>query len=661
MAKDAELAEGREAWYDELIESGTVALFRTRADGTIEAITQAAAAMFGYVSVEEALADERNVRDLYVDPAQRDRFLGAVAEMGWVQGYELRMRRIDGELRWVEGDATAVNGPDGRLIAIEGSIVDRTERHRMIAILAAVRRAGERLLRAGWREDLPALLNQLGEAAEVDRAFLVGNLGSEDDRPHVIGVWQSADLPALDDSWAEQCFGDGPAAAERLRLLHEGRLDRHTADPGPCVSCVLRDEVRACVMVPVANGHTWAALGFQSRVHREWAPQEMNALRSAASMLAAAVAREEAEERHRRLVEQIPVTVYEAPFTFDEATPWTYVSPRIEELTGYTPEEWLADPNLWPDSLHEDDRERVLREEERAARHLEPLSTEYRMRRRDGTWIWVRDDAEMVADGSVVLKGVLLDVTREHEAAEATESTLELLRRTDSERRRLMRDLSNAQEAERARIADDLHDDPIQAMTAAGLRLDRLRQLIREDPEALEVLSHISTAIGSTIGRLRHMMFDLRPRSLDEGGLSEALRESLANLRSQGSITYSLSGELDHEPPAEARTTAFRIAQEALANVRKHSGASLCRVTVRTDPRGVLIEVQDDGVGFDPGEEVRSPAGHMGLSAMRGRAEGAGGWLRVLSSTDVGTTVEFLIPDPPVALDGGRGQDDALA
>ena len=74
-----------------------------------------------------------------------------------------------------------------------------------------------------------------------------------------------------------------------------------------------------------------------------------------------------------------------------------------------------------------------------------------------------------------------------------------------------------------------------------------------------------------------------------------------------------------------------------------------------------MIEVQDDGVGFDPGEEVRSPAGHMGLSAMRGRAEGAGGWLRVLSSTDVGTTVEFLIPDPPVALDGGRGQDDALA
>ncbi len=120
-------------------------------------------------------------------------------------------------------------------------------------------------------------------------------------------------------------------------------------------------------------------------------------------------------------------------------------------------------------------------------------------------------------------------------------------------------------------------------------------------------------------------MFDLRPRSLDESGLVAALRESLAHLRAEGPITYWLSGELEPEPPVDVRVTAFRIAQEALANVRKHSRATTCRVTVRRDQRGIVVEVQDDGVGFDPGSEVRSPEGHMGLSAMRERAEGAGG------------------------------------
>src|ERR687891_364867 len=99
----------------------------------------------------------------------------------------------------------------------------------------------------------------------------------------------------------------------------------------------------------------------------------------------------DAEARYRALVEQAPIIVYE--WEFGDLGRWRYVSPRIEALLGYTAEEFIADPDLWFDRIHEDDRAGVVAAEELSQETAQGGKIEYRMRHRDGHIVWVRDDA----------------------------------------------------------------------------------------------------------------------------------------------------------------------------------------------------------------------------------------------------------------------------
>ena len=119
-----------------------------------------------------------------------------------------------------------------------------------------------------------------------------------------------------------------------------------------------------------------------------------------------------AEARYRSLVESLPAIVYTAEF--GESGSWTYVSPRIADLLGFTPEEWLADPTLWFRQIHSGDREAALEKERACKASGEPLECEYRMKTRAGQTVWVRDEAVVVRDDdgrALFLQGVILDIT----------------------------------------------------------------------------------------------------------------------------------------------------------------------------------------------------------------------------------------------------------
>jgi PAS domain S-box-containing protein len=126
----------------------------------------------------------------------------------------------------------------------------------------------------------------------------------------------------------------------------------------------------------------------------------------------------EREAQLRALVEQVPAIVYTAGL--GENAPWDYVSPQIETLLGYTPEEWAGRRELWWEALHPDDRRGALEDEQGSARPGGQLRSEYRLRRRDGSWVWVRDEATVIENehGELRFQGVLLDIT-ERKRAEA--------------------------------------------------------------------------------------------------------------------------------------------------------------------------------------------------------------------------------------------------
>lgn len=219
-------------------------------------------------------------------------------------------------------------------------------------------------------------------------------------------------------------------------------------------------------------------------------------------------------------------------------------------------------------------------------------------------------------------------------------ASLQDLQLANDERRRILARLVDAQEEERQRVANDIHDDPVQKLVAISMRLQLLKKHADEETNAR--LDELIDIVRLTIKGMRHMIFELRPTVLDNLGVGPALVEYVETVGA--SFEFEVEDELEEEPVGESRLVLYRIAQEALANVRKHANASRVHVRLAARDGGYLVQVEDDGDGFDPPEMLRSAPGHLGLSSMRERAEMAGGWCKVHGLPANGTTVEFWIP-----------------
>jgi PAS domain S-box-containing protein len=250
-----------------------------------------------------------------------------------------------------------------------------------------------------------------------------------------------------------------------------------------------------------------------------------------------------------------------------------------------------------------------------------------------------RDAAGNTA-GAIV---VAIDVTERRRTEEALRQTVATLQDVDQNRQALLRRLVHAQEEERRAIARDIHDDTIQSVFAVGLRLSALRTRLH-DAAQNEQLEALEESVSASTDRLRHLLFELRPAALDEGGLAPALREYLDVMKRENPIEVVLDASLEHTPASETEVIAYRIAQEALGNVRKHARARRVECAVSAVDDGILTRISDDGVGFED-DRRRPAAGHLGLVSMRERAEIAGGWFRITSSTGRGCVVEYWIPD----------------
>ena len=223
------------------------------------------------------------------------------------------------------------------------------------------------------------------------------------------------------------------------------------------------------------------------------------------------------------------------------------------------------------------------------------------------------------------------------ERTEELRTVIRDLKEVDEQRRRLLHHVVRAAEDERRRISHDVHDDPVQKLVAVKMRLQMLASVHPELPEIMDA----QATVASTMSSMRRMLFDLSPPVLDDEGIGPALRYFLEN--SSTSFRWTIDDDLHAQPSAETRVILYRTAQEALTNARKHSDAETVRVTLREREGGVWMEIEDDGVGFEPQEAVAAP-GHLGLAAMRERAEMAGGSCTLRSLPGAGTCLEVWVP-----------------
>lgn len=321
---------------------------------------------------------------------------------------------------------------------------------------------------------------------------------------------------------------------------------------------------------------------------------------------------------------------------------WIRVNNALCEILGYSEQELLA--TNFQSLTHPDDLDADLSYAQKVfTGQLRVYHFEKRYIHKQGHVVWVTLTASAVPDASGKVRyGIaqIQDITAKKNAEAA-------LRRDQAELQSLAGRLITIQEEERKRIARDLHDDLSQRLALVTVDLDMLRQSLPGNPEAARELERMRRAVGELVIDMRRLSHNEHHPQLALG-----LQHGFTSFCNDFSKQHGIAAKLVHEGdlkriPETVCFTLFRVLQEAMNNVAKHSGADRVIVTVGVHGDQVVLRVADEGQGF----EVGSDRG-LGLISMRERLRLVGGTMRVNSSPQKGTNVEAVVPIP----NSGRAQ-----
>jgi PAS domain S-box-containing protein len=228
---------------------------------------------------------------------------------------------------------------------------------------------------------------------------------------------------------------------------------------------------------------------------------------------------------------------------------------------------------------------------------------------------------------------------------------------SEEARAELAAELAVAEQRERGRLAEDLHDGPVQDLTSLSMQLgamvDRLANATEaRQPSIADVGALVRRAedlVVNTIAELRTVMFRLSPPDLEGLGFGQALRSRAEKIFRGTGVSVQLHGEVSIDGNPELLSTAFRLSQEAIVNARKHSGATNVTITVSSshDDRELFVEIADDGRGAEDSTYLRHRDGHLGIALMMTRARQLGGSCEVSGHIGEGTTVRLRLPIVP--------------
>jgi PAS domain S-box-containing protein len=337
------------------------------------------------------------------------------------------------------------------------------------------------------------------------------------------------------------------------------------------------------------------------------------------------------EERYRQLFEN----AHDAIWIHDLDGNFVTVNRATEKLTGYGAEEllkinvrnFLSEESL--DLAHQI-RQKLLNNE------AVEQPYEQRIRRRDSSEAFLQLATSLVLD-----KGK--PVAFQHVARDITEQ-----KRMNENLRFYLQQATRAQEEERKRISHELHDDTIQALVALSRQLDALATGGKGLPEeARQRLEELWQQTDNILQGVRRLSQDLRPAALDRLGLLPAVEWLASEVTKYSSVVTKVEviGK-EHRLPEEVAIALFRIIQEALRNIWRHSGATGAGITVEFTDKRTKVTITDNGKGFKLPDKVGDLAKHgkLGLAGMQERAQLVGGTLKVQSEPGKGTTITVEAP-----------------
>jgi PAS domain S-box-containing protein len=309
----------------------------------------------------------------------------------------------------------------------------------------------------------------------------------------------------------------------------------------------------------------------------------------------------------------------------------TYISRYWRAITGRDPEQDLG--FKWIEAIHPEDRDRAARNLIEANRTGQPCRAEYRVLRTNGHYGWLSEQGVPYfrSDGSYAGHiGTCVDIT-EHKNRETTGF-------------RVQDNLMIGQEAERKRVARELHDGVGQRIALLMMAVREIEGLVPAASVALlEKLQAVEDEVGRIATDLHRLSHNLHPSTVAHLGLVPALRRLCKEFSEQMNIAVEFVAVGDcADIPEETALALFRVGQECLANVAKHSKSREGKVFLIEQPSEIRLTIIDSGVGFDVSQVHSSPG--LGLVSIHERARMLGADVEIRSSTSRGTQVELRLP-----------------
>jgi PAS domain S-box-containing protein len=414
---------------------------------------------------------------------------------------------------------------------------------------------------------------------------------------------------------------DAAAALEGITLVCNGRRPDFTLEYRSDVTGDERWGLMTVTPLRHENGGAVVALGDITERKR------------------AETAMRQGEERFRQLADALPVGIWMSGA--DGAR--TYVNRTWFDLIGRPPDRAFG--LRWREDIHPNDLERCMEVYRHAFASRESFSVEYRMRRRDGQYRRWRDSGAPRYDAGGGFLGYIGAVTDLSDCGSVRKATRGLGGR-----------LIEAQEEERARIGRELHDNVSQRLALLSIDIDKLWDVLPDGADEMAAgIARLRAACRDVAREVHDLSHQLHSIKLNTLGLVPAVRGHCREV-SQHSIQVQFR---DANVPTTLRDDAalcvFRIVQEALTNVVKHSGAAEARVMLSGEDGEIVLRVEDGGCGFEP--DTRCDG--IGLVSMRERVQLVGGDITVRSTPNQGTVIEARVPVHGSPIQAGRSLSPA--
>lgn len=309
---------------------------------------------------------------------------------------------------------------------------------------------------------------------------------------------------------------------------------------------------------------------------------------------------------------------------------FTYVSEQATSMLGYPASAWY-EPNFLATHIYAEDRKRALATLRKQALVPGYFDMTFRIVAADGRIVWVQNLVSVSYEDDALgrMHGFMIDISERKRAEKALED--------------LGARLIAAQEEERKRVARELHDDLNQRMAVLSIELEQLSEAVGKPVRIKKRIQGLQRQVREISTDIHRLSYKLHPSKLEHLGLAAAVK-SLCDELSQNAkpkIYFSQSG-LPAELPKEVTLCIFRIAQEALRNCVKHSGAQSARVQLRKTADAICLSVSDNGCGFDTKSEVMEKG--LGFISMKERLRIVGGRISIYSYPPRGTRIEVLVP-----------------